>query len=155
MSGSLDLAMALVGDGRLGVSLAAALSLAGYPVLGLAGRQTPLPGATFAAADLVFLTVQDGHISHVAAALPWRKGQFAVHCSGALPLDALEPAARAGAIVGCLHPIQSFPARVPEPDRFRGITCGLEAPDPLASVLARMAADLGSSVVRLEGVDRR
>lgn len=155
MSDARDLRVCLVGNGRLAASLTAALQRAGYRVLGIAGRQTPNLDSMLAEADLVFLTVQDANIRELAAALPWRPGQFAVHCSGALTLNALDPAARAGAIVGCLHPLQSFPSRAPEPDRFHGITCGIEAPEPLAGVFDQIARDLGSRTLRLEGADRR
>jgi len=155
MSDARGLGIGLVGDGRLAGSLAAALQRAGYGVLGVAGRESPSLASMFSEADIVFLTVQDSHVGEVAASLPWRPGQFAVHCSGALSLGALDAAVRAGAVAGCLHPLQSFPSRSPEPDRFQGITCGVEAPEPLASVLEQIARDLGSSTLRLEGVDRR
>jgi predicted short-subunit dehydrogenase-like oxidoreductase (DUF2520 family) len=98
--------------------------------------------------------VPDGEIAPLAASLPWRDGCFAVHCSGALTLDVLAPAAQAGTLTGCLHPLQAFPAREGDASRFHDIACGVEAPPPLDATLERIVADLGASVVRLEGVDR-
>ena len=104
--------------------------------------------------ELVFLTVPDDELAALARALPWRSGQGGVHCSGALDLDVLRPATEAGAVAGCLHPLQTFPSRAAEPERFRGIVCGVEGAAPLGSLLERIAGEIGAGVVRLEGVDR-
>jgi predicted short-subunit dehydrogenase-like oxidoreductase (DUF2520 family) len=160
----------LVGAGRLAASLAAALQAAGYRVAAvasareasareLAARLESGPAAREAQAvaddcDLVFLTVPDGAIAAVAGAVRWREGQAVVHCSGALGLDILAPAREAGANIGCLHPLQSFPSREGAPARFRGITCGVQGAEPLGAALERVARDLGATPVRLEGVDR-
>ena len=159
----------IIGAGRLGASLAMALEAAGYRVAAVASRSTG-SAASLAArlgeatalssrqvaetCELVFVTVPDGQIASVAAELPWKTGQAVVHCSGALGLDALAPASAAGARAGCLHPLQSFSSREGEPERFRGIVCGVEGAPPLGSTLERIAAGLGAGVVRLEGVDR-
>ena len=160
-----------IGTGRLGASLAVAPARAGYQITAVAGRDfesarslasqlegdaqpTTLPERVLAACELVFLTVQDGAIEGLAARLPWQASHLVVHCSGALGLDVLQPPADAGATVGCLHPLQSFPSRNPEPDRFSNISCGVEGREPLGGVLERIVADLGARVIRLEGVDR-
>ena len=159
----------IIGAGRLSASLAMALEAAGYRVAAVASRSAG-SAASLAArlgeatalssrqvaetCELVFITVPDGQIASVAAELPWKTGQAVAHCSGALGLDALAPALTAGARAGCLHPLQSFPSREGEPKRFRGIVCGVEGAEPLGSTLERIAAGLGASVVRLEGVDR-
>ncbi|GAB4325459.1 MAG: DUF2520 domain-containing protein [Dehalococcoidia bacterium] len=160
-----------IGAGRLGSSLAVALTKAGYQVTAIASRDpraaaalasntggsatvAPSVADVLAMADLVFLTVPDGAIAQLAAMLPWRDGHLAVHCSGALGLDVLQPVTRAGGAAGCLHPVQSFPERVPDPARFEGIFCGVEGAEPLGALLERLAADMGARAVRLEGVNR-
>src|SRR5688572_23544496 len=97
-------AIGIIGPGRLGASLAAALAAAGHRLTGIAGRgprAAPSPAVppdvdvpvfdsaaeVLAAADLVFLTVQDSSIAALAASLPWEERHVAVHCSGALGLD--------------------------------------------------------------------
>jgi predicted short-subunit dehydrogenase-like oxidoreductase (DUF2520 family) len=159
----------IIGAGRLGASLALALEAAGYRVAAVASRSAGSAASLAArlgeatalssrqvteSCDLVFITVPDDQIASVAAELPWSTGRAAVHCSGALALDALAPASAAGAQAGCLHPLQSFSSRDGEPERFRGIVCGVEGAAPLGSTLERIAAGLGAGVVRLEGVDR-
>ncbi len=159
----------IIGAGRLGASLAMALEAAGYRVVAVASRSagsaaslaarlgeaTALSSRRLAeTCELVFITVPDSQIASVSAELKWNAGQAVVHCSGALGLDALARAADAGARTGFLHPLQSFSSREGEPERFRGIVCGVEGAPPLGSTLERIAADLGAGVVRLEGVDR-
>jgi len=161
----------IVGAGRLGASLGAALRDAGYQVVVVASRSESAaralasalgPGVQAIASveeaaahcDAVFLSVPDGEIAAVAASLRPSPGQVVVHCSGALGLDVLAPVRAAGAVPGCFHPLQSFPSREPEPWRFRDIVCGVEAASEAGAFLEQVARDLGARPVRLEGVDR-
>ena len=163
--------IAIAGASRLGGALAVALHSAGYPIVAVASRREEPARALLAhlgphaiattswqaaadAADLVLLTVADGAIAEVCAAIRWRPGQAAVHCSGVRALDVLTTAHEAGALTGCLHPLQSFPGGVADAARFRGITLGIEAPDPLAATLEAIAHALDARTVRLESVDR-
>jgi predicted short-subunit dehydrogenase-like oxidoreductase (DUF2520 family) len=75
-------ACAIVGAGRLGTALAAALTDAGVSVEGPLGR-----GADGGDAGVVLLCVPDQEIGHTAAAI--RPGALVGHCSGALGLEAL------------------------------------------------------------------
>ncbi len=168
-----SLALGFVGAGRLGAALSVALAGAGYRVMAVASRSERsaaalaerLPDATVCALDdlpvridVVFLTVPDGAIEGVAETLPWRDGQAVVHTSGAHDLRVLDGATRRGALAGCLHPLQAFShegGEGGEPGtRFREITCGIEAADPLGGLLEAIVSDLGAHSVRLEGVDR-
>ena len=161
--------MGILGAGRLGASLAQALDRAGHRLEAVASRNASrarelaasLSGARAASAeelvgacDLVFATVPDGALPRVAAELDWRRGQSVVHTSGALGLDVWAPAAERGALPGCLHPLQSFPSLGGEPERFRGIHCGIEAGGSLGPRLERLTRSLGAAPLRLEGVDR-
>jgi predicted short-subunit dehydrogenase-like oxidoreductase (DUF2520 family) len=104
------------------------------------------------ASDLVFLTVPDSAIGSVAGSLTWGEGQFVAHCSGALGLDVLERAA--GTVPGGFHPLQTFPSRTPESERFEGVFVGVEGAEELGDLLAEIAEALGARPIRLEGVDR-
>ena len=94
----------IVGAGRLGTALAAALREAGVPVEGPAGR-----GEVPRGCDAIMLCVPDAEIqaaaTTVAGAAP-----LVGHTSGATRLAALEAAGAAG--FG-LHPLQTFPERAP------------------------------------------
>ncbi len=133
---------AIIGRGRLGRCLAAALAERGE-VVAMASARSADVFATLAAADLVLLTVPDDAIQAVADALPWRPGQAVVHCSGATELTALAAAARAGAQVGGFHPLQIFA----DPDAavrlLAGSSVAIEAEPPLTFELQRLAALLG------------
>jgi predicted short-subunit dehydrogenase-like oxidoreductase (DUF2520 family) len=161
--------LGILGAGRLGSSLALALEHTGHPITSVHSANQAdaealcrqLAGARVASAsevaercELVFMTLPDSAIATCADALSWRAGQQVVHCSGALELSVLDAARRAGALRGCLHPLQSFPERFGDPGRWSGIVCGIEADDPLGVVLERHARALGADVVRLDGIDR-
>ncbi len=142
----------VVGAGRLGSSLLAALREAGHDARPLDSRAPSSAAIGFSSA--VFITVPDAAIRTVAEDLPWRRGQSVVHCSGALGLYALDAAGAAGAAVGCLHPLQSFPSRTPAPERFKDIYCGIEGTGSLAAELESLVLKLGAQPFRLDGIDR-
>ncbi|MDH5672001.1 MAG: DUF2520 domain-containing protein [Myxococcales bacterium] len=160
----------IVGAGRLGSTLALALAERGglrLRAVSTGDRETArsltreLPGLELYSPEelvrrcrWVFLTAPDDRLAELAAALPFGPDQRVIHCSGALGLDVLSAARAAGAEVGCLHPLQTFPNRCGEPERFDTISCGVEAPEPLGRELTQLAERLGARVLRLEGVDR-
>ncbi len=74
--------VAVVGDGRLGGALIAALREAGVPVSGPHGR-----GFDGGSAPIIVLCVPDGQIADAAGAL--KRGPFVGHCSGATLLRVL------------------------------------------------------------------
>jgi predicted short-subunit dehydrogenase-like oxidoreductase (DUF2520 family) len=150
--------IAFIGAGRLAQSLAPALAAAGWPVLAVGSRRIEsalalaarlpdcqaLPMAqAVAMAELVFISTPDDAIADTAAALPWRRGQMVVHCSGATPLDALAAARAAGAQVGGFHPLQIFS----DPETARALLAGtsvaIEADGGLQALLHQLAHALG------------
>jgi predicted short-subunit dehydrogenase-like oxidoreductase (DUF2520 family) len=151
--------LAFVGAGRLGSSLALAAASAGYPVAALSTRRaeqrawlaerlprsllTAEPAHAAAAAEVVILSLSDRAIPEVCAQIPWRSGQGVVHCSGALPLAALEHARLAGASTAALHPLQTFPSR-DSTGRLAGVAFAVESNDAaLADWARQLARDLG------------
>jgi len=105
-------------------------------------------------ADLVFLTTPDSAIAEVCASLRWRPGQAVVHCSGATTVAALESAARQGALVGAIHPNQTFAGREQAVANLPGSTFGIEAEEPLRTTLTEIAQALGGDVVYLTAEDK-
>ncbi|MCC6387747.1 MAG: DUF2520 domain-containing protein [Dehalococcoidia bacterium] len=160
----------IIGAGRTAMSLGPALSRAGYGVVAVASRERQsarrlaeaigggvrVTGAEAVvdAAELVFLTLPDGAIAGEAARLPWRAGQAAVHCSGALGLEVLADVRAANGLAGCLHPLQTFPSREPEPGRFAEAWCGIEGDGALAGMLEAMVTAMGARPFSLAGIDR-
>jgi predicted short-subunit dehydrogenase-like oxidoreductase (DUF2520 family) len=131
-------ACAVVGAGRLGTVLAAALRAAG-PL----PRGEPIPRH----AEVVLLCVPDGRIAEAAAAVP--PGPLLGHCSGATGLDVFQ-----GREGFSLHPLMSVPHGSP-PDVLRGAGAAIDATSPRALATAeRLARALGLNPVRVAPADR-
>ncbi len=132
--------VAIIGLGNWGTSLAAALTQAGVPlreiIVRRRKRSSGLPILSWKDAALkariLWLSVPDSAISDVAAQIasrhPRLQGQIVVHSSGALTVDALASARRAGASVASVHPAMTFPTRAAVP--LDGVFFGVEAPNP-------------------------
>ncbi|NCT82917.1 MAG: DUF2520 domain-containing protein [Comamonadaceae bacterium] len=129
---------AVIGYGRLARALVPALRAAGETVV--VGRRAPgagelLPADAARAADWVWLTVPDDHIAATAAALPWRAGQLALHCSGATPLATLAPAPAAAGF----HPLKLLAGDA----GLAGVHVGIEADAAHRPALQALAQALG------------
>ena len=139
-------ALALVGAGRAGTALAAALVARGWTVTAVASRS---PRSARAAADrfgarvttveeagrdatLVVLATPDGALGDVAArvAPSLGAGALVVHLSGASTLEVLDPIARTrpDVSVGSLHPLQTLPVGEHGAARLAGAWCAVEGP---------------------------
>jgi predicted short-subunit dehydrogenase-like oxidoreductase (DUF2520 family) len=135
-------ACAVIGDGRLGRALAAALRDAGHAVDGPLGRGATAPGA-----EVVLLCVPDGEIARAAAALPPRDGLLVGHCSGATGLDVLAPHEAFS-----LHPLMTVTAAGAQ---LCGAGAAIDATTPRALAAAEgLAGDLGLRAVRVAPEDR-
>ncbi|MGD0352266.1 MAG: DUF2520 domain-containing protein [Dehalococcoidia bacterium] len=159
-----------IGAGTTGTALAVRLAQHGYPVTAVSSRSLTsaeklasrisgckvYSGAQEVAdvAQLVFITTPDDTISKVAAEVRWHDGQSVVHCSGAHSVDILEPAKLRGASTGCFHPLQTFASVDQAIDNIPGSTFAIEAEEPLASVLNKMAIALEGAWVILKAGDK-
>jgi predicted short-subunit dehydrogenase-like oxidoreductase (DUF2520 family) len=133
--GAFGAALAVVGPGRVGRSIARAATEAGLDV-SVAGRRDAM--AAFEDAQVALLCVPDDAIAEacetIAGAIPPLR--FVGHVSGATPLAALEPARRRGAHTFCLHPLQTIPDGSTS---LAGVPCAVSALDQEA---VDLAADL-------------
>jgi predicted short-subunit dehydrogenase-like oxidoreductase (DUF2520 family) len=131
-------ACTVVGAGRLGMVLAAALS--GAPAL---KRGEPIPPD----AEVVLLTVPDGRIAEVAATIP--AGPLLGHCSGATGLDVF-----AGREAFSLHPLMSVPAGS-SPEVLRGAGAAVDGSTGRALEVAEALAEaLGLRAAHVKAEDR-
>jgi len=136
----------LIGPGRAGRSLAAALADAGHDVRGVLSRHDDLTDAA-AGVDVLVVATPDSAIADVAAAVTPVAGTVVVHLSGALGLDVLAPHPRRAS----LHPLVPLPSAEVGRVRLRsGITFAV-AGDPVA---ASLAASLGGTTVVVADEDR-
>ena len=134
--------IAIVGAGRLGTALAAALRAARYDVLGPLGRGANPDGAT-----AVLLCVPDGEIADAAAAVT--TGPLVGHCSGATGLAVLAPHEAFS-----LHPLMTVPAGA-DPARFAGAGCAIDGTTPGALAAAQeLATALQLRPTRVADEDR-
>ncbi|HKV84991.1 MAG TPA: DUF2520 domain-containing protein [Ktedonobacterales bacterium] len=169
--------ISLIGVGAVGSALAVALDARGAQIAALSTRhpdrarlvadtltsRPPItsPERALADADLVILAVPDDSIAELAASLPWRAGQAAIHLSGAHGLEILAPVTARGAFAAAIHPLMTFPATGAIPTgaeqlaRLAGCVWALEASTPaLAAKLETLIGALGGSVVSLRAEDR-
>lgn len=119
----------ILGRGRVGRSLAAALMAVGVPVSLHASRDEASFTAGFATDELVVLAVPDDAIAATAEQVRCAAGDerpAVVHLSGASGLGPVQALADAGFAVGVAHPYYPFPEEQP-PSVFRGITFGVAA----------------------------
>jgi predicted short-subunit dehydrogenase-like oxidoreductase (DUF2520 family) len=159
--------LGVVGAGRVGAVLSAALRSAGHEVVAAAGESdgsrariaTLLPGvpgdkptAVSRSCDLLLLTVPDDMLPNVvsmlAASGAIRRGQYVAHTSGRHGLAVLQPAADLGAHVLALHPAMTFTGTALDLPRLPGCAFGVTADEDAAVAMARMlVTDLGGNLV--------
>ena len=171
--GAARLRVGLVGAGRAGAVLAAALQRAGHHVgtvnarseVSLLRAQALLPDAAlgsiqdvFASSDLVLLTVPDdslAEVSMLAAGSDWvRPGQFVVHCSGRYGVDVLDAVRQAGALPLALHPVMTFTGTSLDLERLTGCPFGVTAPEPLVPAASALVIEMGGEPMSVDE-DRR
>jgi predicted short-subunit dehydrogenase-like oxidoreductase (DUF2520 family) len=135
--GELDRNIAIVGAGRLGMAMAAALKT-DRPL----GRNADARGA-----GLVLLCVPDAEIARAAAAIA--PGAIVGHCSGAVGLAALAPHEAFS-----LHPLMTVPTGAP-PGVLAGAGCAVAGTTPRALAEAGALADtLGMRSATVADEDR-
>jgi predicted short-subunit dehydrogenase-like oxidoreductase (DUF2520 family) len=132
--------LAIVGRGRLGTALAAALARTGYDIAGPLGREADARGA-----DAVLLCVPDAEIVHAAGHI--RPGPLVGHCSGATGLGALAPHEAFS-----MHPLMTVTAEGAE---FGGAGAAIAGSSPRALGLAgELAGALGMHAVEVAELHR-
>lgn len=160
------LRVGIVGAGRVGASVGAALDRAGHEVVAvsavsdssLARAARLLPRAAVrpldevvAAADLVIVAVPDDALRSLIAGLAdadvWRSGQLVAHTSGAQGIGVLDPAAARGVLALALHPVMTFTGRPEDLDRLLGAPFGVTAADELRPVAESLVVEMGGEPV--------
>lgn len=155
--------VALIGPGRLGTLLAAALSRAGHRVTAVAGgkaaareriaalvagvRSVGTPEAAAELADLIVLSVNDGALEEVATDLAVSgvvgEGHRVVHLAGSRGLEPLRRVGLAGAGIAACHPAMTVPAGSIDPQRLVGVAWAVTASPADQGWAHRLVEDLG------------
>jgi len=163
----------VIGAGRAGSALGAALRRAGFPVTAVSARSEAsraraaslLPGVPVAdpaavaqAAELLVLAVSDDALGWVVAELAAAEavgaGTTVLHVSGCSGLDVLEPATRQGATGIALHPAMTFSGTPADLDRIPGTFFGVTAADGALHRGEEIVRALGGVAVRIDEPSR-
>lgn len=160
------LRVGVVGAGRVGAVLGAALARAGHDVVAAyavsdASRRRAadlLPGVPLLPADevaraceLLLLAVPDealGPLVHglvTTGAVP--AGQLVVHTAGRYGTDVLAPVVPANALPLALHPAMTFAGTSMDLDRVAGVVFGVTAPEPLRPIAEALVVEMGGEPV--------
>ncbi len=160
------LRIGVIGAGRVGAVLAAALRAAGHEIVATAGESdasrnriaallpgvpTRKPSAVAADCDLLLLTVPDDMLPNVVAMLSAsgaiHADQYVVHTSGRHGLGVLAPAAEVGARTVALHPAMTFTGTDIDLPRLAGCVYGITVGDTERDLAEQLVADLGGRPV--------
>jgi predicted short-subunit dehydrogenase-like oxidoreductase (DUF2520 family) len=163
----------VVGAGRVGAVLGAALAQAGHHVVAVsavsaASRERAgvlLPGVpvrevpeVVAASELVLLTVPDDELPQLVQGLSdtgaWQAGQILVHTSGRFGVRVLDPAVAHHVIPLALHPAMTFSGTAVDLERLSGCCFGVTAPDAARPVAEALVLEMGSEPVWIAESDR-
>jgi predicted short-subunit dehydrogenase-like oxidoreductase (DUF2520 family) len=159
----------VIGAGRVGAVLAAALGAAGHRIAAVAGEsdasrtrvETLLPGvrvdkptAVAKAADVLLLTVPDDSLDNVVRMLvasgAIRAGQQVVHTSGRHGLDVLAPAVEIGAHGIAMHPAMTFTGTDVDLARLDGCMFGVTAREDDRALVQGLVDDLGGRITWID-----
>ncbi len=166
----------IIGAGKVGTAIGHALQKKGFEVVAVsdvAGEKAfqaarpylggdPLytsdNGLVATAADIIAITTQDGVIGNVAQTLSQGTerldGKLIFHTSGAHPSSVLKPLDERGAILGSLHPLQTFPDVESAIRVLPGTYIFIEGDAAALPLLERLGREIGIATVPIEGKDK-
>ena len=162
------LQVGVVGTGRVGAVLGAALQRAGHEVVAvsavseasrdraerfLPGVPVRTPDEVVAASGLVLLTVPDdalpGLVQGLADVDAFVTGQLVAHVSGRHGLGVLTPAV--GTLPLALHPVLPFSGATVD---LRGVSFGVTSPEVLRPIAEALVVEMGGEPVWVRDEDR-
>ena len=163
----------IVGTGRVGAVLGAALQQAGHHLVAVSGVSEQsraraaalLPGVpvrsveeVVARAELVLLTVPDdvlpGLVAGLSATGCWQAGQLVVHTAGRYGTAVFETANSQHILGMALHPVMTFSGTSMDVARLAECCFGITAPEALRPVAEALVVEMGAEPVWIEERDR-
>lgn len=167
------LAVGVVGAGKVGAVLGAALARAGHQVVAVSAvsRQSRdraedlLPGVpvrtvpeVVEAAELVLLAVPDDALADLARGLSttgvWQAGQIVAHTSGRHGASVLDPVRTHHAFPIALHPAMTFTGTALDLERLPDCCFGVTADERVLPIAAALVLDMGAEPVPIAEEDR-
>ena len=167
------LGVGVVGAGRVGPVLAAALAAAGHALVGISAGtdderdrvEALLPGAPVLDvpaivehSELVVLAVPDDQLPELVSGLAslgaWQPGQLVLHTAARYGTAVLDPARAAGAIPLAVHPALAFTGTSVDLARLRDAWCAVTAPAPVLPIAQALVVEMGAEPVVIAEGDR-
>ncbi|WP_413316968.1 DUF2520 domain-containing protein [Agrococcus sp. 1P02AA] len=167
------LGVGIIGAGRVGPVLGAALAGAGHAIIGIDATgadavdraEAVLPGVEILDAptiversELVLIAVPTEALRDLVAGLAatgaWQPGQLVVHTAAEHGTEVLRPAVERGAIPIALHPAMSFTGTTLDLSRLLEATIAVTAPGPVLPIGQALAVEMGAEPVVVEEADR-
>lgn len=167
------LGVGIIGAGRVGPVLGAALGGAGHAVVGIsavsdAARERAdalLPGVPILGvpdvverSELVLLAVPShalpGLVAGLAATGAWHAGQLVAHTSPAYGIGVLAPATAVGVIPLALHPVMAFTGTSVDLHRLREAWVAVTAPTAVLPIGQALAVEVGAEPFVVAETDR-
>ena len=159
----------IVGTGRVGAVLGAALLQAGHRLVAVSGVSEQsraraaalLPGIPVTSveevvrrAELVLLTVPDDALPDLIAGLgatgSWQAGQIVVHTSGRNGIAVFDAAAGHHVLGLALHPVMTFTGTAMDLVRLADCCFGITAPEALRPVAEALVVEMGAEPVWID-----
>jgi predicted short-subunit dehydrogenase-like oxidoreductase (DUF2520 family) len=166
----------IIGAGKVGISLAHAMKKKGVTVTAVSDvdRDAALnmaysfigEGTLYTAdnsevvnlSEVIAVTTQDREIRDVVAGIDSRfddlSGKLIFHTSGVDPSSILSPLDRKGALLGSLHPLQTFPDIERAIEVLPETYIFIEGEERSARILAELGNLIGRSVMRISAEDK-
>jgi predicted short-subunit dehydrogenase-like oxidoreductase (DUF2520 family) len=165
------LGVGILGAGRVGPVVGAALRNAGHAVVGITPGGDPdrvdalLPGVPVLAADevvrraeLIVIAVPHGELPGLVGGLAeigaWQIGQLVLHVDPGYGVEVLSPALRSGAIPLAIHPAISFTGTSIDLRQLAQSYAAVTAPGPVLPIAQALAVELGCEPVVVAEPDR-
>jgi predicted short-subunit dehydrogenase-like oxidoreductase (DUF2520 family) len=163
----------IVGAGRVGPVLGAALAGAGHAIVGISAvseasrdrAEAMLPGVPvlevpdlIERSELVILAVPESELQSLVAGLAatgaWQPGQLVLHTAPGVGTSVLAPAMAAGAIPLAINPAMVFTGTSIDLVRLRESFCAVTAPTPVQPIGQALVVEMGAEPILVAEADR-
>jgi predicted short-subunit dehydrogenase-like oxidoreductase (DUF2520 family) len=167
------LGVGIIGAGKVGAVLGAALRAAEHAVVGVSAvsdasrerAETLLPGVPVLEiqdiverAELVLLAVPDDALGLLVQGLAklgaWQAGQLVAHTSGRFGVGILHPVRAAGAVPLALHPAMTFTGMSLDLTRLLDCSFGVTADPAMLPIAQALVVEMGAEPVVIAEGDR-
>lgn len=163
----------VIGTGRVGAVLGAALNRAGHKVVACSAvselsrlrAESLLPGVPIKPInevakdrDLLLITVPDDVLPELVQGLATTNavspGTFIVHTSGRSGVEVLAPLTQQGCLPLAIHPVMTFTGTSIDLNRLTGCPFGITAPESLKAVAEALVVEIGGEPIWVPEANR-